>query len=295
MKDIDLMKMTSRMSVIVALVLTALKLYAVYVTDSLSILSSLFDSCMDMLASVGNLFAITLAARPADQQYRFGYGKLEAVSALVQSMFVLMSVLFILWEAFQRAMNPVVINEIDLGLRVMVVSIVLTLMLIALQNYTVRKTGSLAIKADALHYRTDLAVNFAVIASLYLSKYIPLLDSLCCMGIGIYVIFSTREIVRESLWVLLDREIPKYDQQTIMEIIRQYPGVLGFHNFRSRSSGRKIFIETHVEMDPGMTLRQADVLAQGIRVEVERIYPNAEILVHQDPAGDDPTEVRFEF
>lgn len=288
MDNQHLIKLVSRSSVAVALILTLTKIYAVYVTQSLSVLSSLFDSSLDMLASIGNLIAVTLSSRPADNKFRFGYGKLEAVSALIQSLLIIVSLLFLVIEALQRFFQTdLSISNSNAGIAAMGISIILTIALTAFQRYVISKTESLAIKADALHYKTDLAVNVVVIISLYLSQYYPHTDSFGCLLISGYVVWSTRIIIIESLAVLLDQEINSVDQKKIITILNNHPNVRGFHNFRTRTSGKRIFIEAHIEMDPGLTLIEAHTIAHELKDAVEAVYPNAEVMIHQDPSGYD--------
>jgi ferrous-iron efflux pump FieF len=290
-----LIQLASKASVGVALLLTLAKIYAVYETQSLSILSSLFDSSMDMVASIGNLIAVTFAARPADKKYQFGYGKLEAVSALIQSILMIASLLFLITEAVQRFFtSTTTVTHPAVGMWVMVFSILITLGLTAFQRYTIQHTQSLAIKADALHYKTDLAVNIIVMISLYLNRFYTSFDTFACIGICGYVMWSTRPIIMESLEVLLDKEINTEDQAKIIAILNNHPSVKGFHNFRTRSSGKRIFIEAHVEMDARLTLVEAHIIAHELKDAVEAIYPYAEMIVHQDPAGHDSSyERRF--
>ncbi|MDP3936241.1 MAG: cation transporter dimerization domain-containing protein, partial [Alphaproteobacteria bacterium] len=155
-------------------------------------------------------------------------------------------------------------------------------------------TQSLAIKADSLHYKTDLAVNFIVLLSLFLNTYFNNIDTIACIGICGFVIWTSRHIVSESLEVLLDKEINAEQQSKIVAILNNHPSVKGFHNFRTRSSGKRIFIEAHIEMDPKLTLVEAHIIAHELKDAVETIYPQAEMIVHQDPAGYDETyERRF--
>jgi ferrous-iron efflux pump FieF len=295
MHNDSLVQWVSRSSVAVAAILIAGKVYAVYMTGSLSILSSLLDSAMDMVASLGNLVAVTIAAKPADKKFRFGYGKLEAVSALMKSLLIIGSIIFLVFEAIQRFFQEesAILNP-EIGMWVMVLSIVLTMGLTLFQQYVIRKTNSIAVKADALHYHTDLAVNVVVIGSLYLSRYYSHVDSIACLLISGYVVWSIRGIIGESLAVLLDKEIPSKDKQTIIAVLNNHPKVMGFHNFRTRTSGKKIFIEAHVEMDPSLTLIEAHTIAHELKDAVLELYPESEMIVHQDPVGHDAyAEQRF--
>lgn len=295
MDNYRLTQIASQSSVAVALILTCAKIYAVYTTQSLSILTSLFDSSIDMVASIGNLIAITVANKPASSKFQFGYGKLEAVSALIQSILIIVSLLFLIAEAAQRFFqNDANVIHAQVGINVMIISIFLTIGLMIFQNYVIKRTKSIAIKADSLHYKTDLAVNSVVIISLLLSPYYAHIDSFASLCISLYVILSTRHIIKESLSVLLDQEIESKEKQQIIDILNNHPKVLGFHNFRTRTSGKRIFIEAHIEMDPKLSLIEAHHIAHELKDSVEAIYPHAEMIVHQDPAGHDTSsEKRF--
>lgn len=288
MHNDNLVKLASRASVAVSSILTIAKLYAIYDTNSLSILSSLLDSSFDLAASVTNMIAITIAARPADLTFRFGYGKLEAVSALMQSILMILSVAYLVFESITRLFQPdqEVVHTFT-GTVVMAVSVGFTLILITFQHYVIQRTHSIAIRADALHYRTDLLVNIAVLISIYLTQYLGFIDSIMCIVISLYVVISTRHILTESLNVLLDREINQADQTAIKDILTRHPNVRGIHNFRTRTSGNKIFIEAHIEMESTLTLIQSHHIANELKDAVEAAYPAAEVLIHQDPAGND--------
>ena len=290
MNNDHLIQLASRSSVIVALILIIAKSYAVYVTSSLSVLSSLFDSSLDMVASIGNLIAVTIASRPADHKFRFGYGKLEAVSALIQALLIIISLLFLISEAVKRFFQgETSVLQPEFGIGIMAISMLITLGLSIFQHYVVKRTTSIAIKAEALHYKTDLAVNFFVIISLYFSRYYSNIDSISCLIISGYVVWSTRAIITESLAVLLDKEIEYTDKEKILTILRNHPMVKGFHNFRTRTSGKRIFIEAHIEMDPELTLIEAHTISHELKDAVEAVYPHAEIIIHQDPVGYDKT------
>lgn len=295
MYNVHLVKLASRLSVATAFILTITKIYGAYITQSLSLLSSLFDSSIDMMASIGNLIAVTLAAKPADNRFRFGYGKLEAISALIQALLIIFSLFYLIVEAVQRFFDPILsMPHPKIGIVIMVISIALTLLLTLFQRYVIKKTNSLAIKADSLHYKTDLAINLVVILALSLSQYYPHIDSISCLFISGFVMWSTRTIMKESLAVLLDKEIDHTEKSNIVNILNNHSKVKGFHNFRTRTSGKKIFIEVHIEMEPTLTLIESHNIAHELKDAVEDLYPESEMIIHQDPIGHDKiTEKRF--
>ncbi|MBI1195975.1 MAG: cation diffusion facilitator family transporter [Gammaproteobacteria bacterium] len=279
-----LMKRATYASVATALILIIAKLYAWFATDSVSILASLIDSSLDALASMVNLLAVRHALAPADHEHRFGHGKLESLSGLAQSTFITGSAGFLLLEAFARLMNPQPVKVVSLGIAVMVLSIVMTFLLLLLQRHTIRKTASTAIKADYLHYSMDLLVNGSVVVALLLAAGgWAGFDAVFAVCIVVFILHSAWGIAKESLEHLLDRELPDEDRARIEAIVRSYPGVCGMHDLRTRRAGRDVFIQLHLELPDNLTLVQAHAIADGVEVRIIEVYPDAEVIVHEDP------------
>lgn len=279
-----LMKRATYASVATATILIVAKLYAWFVTDSVSILASLIDSSLDALASLVNLLAVRHALAPADHEHRFGHGKLESLSGLAQSTFITGSAGFLMLEAFARLMNPQPVKVVGLGVGVMVLSIVLTFLLLLLQRHTIRKTNSTAIKADYLHYSMDLLVNGSVVVALLLAANgWAGFDAVFAVGIVVFILHSAWGIAKESLEHLLDRELPDEDRERIESIVLSYPGVYGMHDLRTRRAGRDVFIQLHLELPDNLTLVQAHAIADAVEVRIIEVYPDAEVIVHEDP------------
>ena len=288
-----LMRLATYASVSVAGVLIAVKLWAWTATDSVSLMSSLVDSLLDAAASVINLLAVRHALVPADSDHRFGHGKAEPLAGLAQSAFVFGSALFLLIEAGRRLITPRPLPHADIGIAVMVPSIALTLVLVIFQHYVVRRTGSLAIKADSLHYKSDLLVNVGVIVSLVLVSRMGwnLADPVMALGIAAAILWGAWRIGQEVLVHLMDQELPPEERQRISEIALGRPGVRGLHDLRTRSSGRHQFIQLHLEMDPHMQLIDAHHLADAVMDDIQQAFPMAEVLIHEDPEGfEEPPE-----
>ena len=282
-----LMKLATVASVSVASVLIGVKLTAWLMTDSISVLSSLVDSLLDVLASLVNMFAVYHALRPADREHRFGHGKAEPLAGLGQAAIISVSGVLLLIEAVSRLMSPRVVAHVDVGIGVMVFAIVITAALVVFQNYVVRKTGSTAIGADALHYKTDVFVNLSVIVSLGLSAWLGwhVADPLFGMAIGAYLLYGAWNIALRSLDLLMDREFPDHDRARIRDIVMQHPKVKGMHDLRTRSAGLQPFIQLHLELDGDMRLLEAHEIADEVEAQIKQAYPAAEVLIHQDPEG----------
>jgi ferrous-iron efflux pump FieF len=283
----SLMRVATYASLGVATFLILLKSGAWIATGSVSMLSTLVDSTLDAGASLVNLLAVRHALQPADREHRWGHGKAESLAGLAQAAFIAGSGLFLLLEVVGRLVTPRPIQQGAWGVGVMVVSIAVTLALVVFQAYVARRTRSLAIKADAFHYQTDVASNLAVIGSIVLAGWFGIyaadpLVALCIVG---YMAYGSIGIARSALDELMDRELPDADRQTIRAIAQRHPAVKSVHDLRTRSSGRNNFIQIHLEMDRALSLVEAHEISDEVMYNVEAAFPNSEVLIHQDPEG----------
>jgi len=285
----NLMRFATYASVSVATVLIFIKAGAWFATESVSLLSSLVDSLLDVGASVVNLIAVRHALQPADRDHRFGHGKAEALAGLAQAAFIAGSGAFLLLESIERFIQPREISNSETGIVVMVIAIIMTLLLVGFQSYVVKQTGSVAISADSLHYRADILVNVAVIVSLILASNLHwnLADPIFAILIVAYMSIGAYKIAIKSLDVLMDKEFPDEDRQRIKEIAESHEKILNVHDMRTRSSGATSFIQFHAEMDKEISLAEAHDIADEVMYMVEAAFPNTEVLIHQDPEGVD--------
>jgi ferrous-iron efflux pump FieF len=282
-----LMSMAGYGSVGVALTLTALKTWAWFATGSVALLSSLADSLLDLLASGVTLFAVKVAVSPADREHRFGHGKSEGIAGIVQAVIITGSAAYVCFQAIQRLLAPSPVESPAIGFFVMLSSLVLTIALVLVQRYVVAQTGSLAIAADAVHYRSDILTAFAVLGAIFMSTRwgLHILDPLLALVVVGLILWSVYTIVGEALNVLLDRELPDVDRKRIAAIARAHPEVRGLHDMRTRSSGAAQFIQFHLELDPAMNLTRAHEICDAVEAEVQQNFPAAEVLIHADPYG----------
>lgn len=283
------MRLATYSSVAVASILIFVKTGAWLSTESLSLLASLVDSMLDVGASLISLIAVHHALQPADKEHRFGHGKAEAIAGLAQSAFIAGSGVFLLFESADRLINPVKVVNTTLGISIMVIAIVLTVILVGFQTYVVRKTNSIAIKADTVHYRADLLVNLAVIVSLILAANFDLyvVDPIFAVLIVGYMSFGAYQISARSLDVLMDKEFPNSERERIKKIAESHRSVLNVHDMRTRSSGTTSFIQFHAEMPNDISLVEAHEIADEVMLMIEEAFPNTEVLIHQDPEGVD--------
>lgn len=291
-----LLRLATYASVTVAAILIVCKLGAWLVTDSVSLLSTMIDSMLDVLASLVNLIAIRHALQPADREHRFGHGKAEPLAGLAQAAFISGSAVFLVLESAERLVRPQEITSTDVGLIVMVFSIVLTLGLVGFQRYVVAKTGSVAIKADSLHYQTDVLVNISVIVSLLLASKLgwSLADPVFALGIAAYIVWGALSIGKSSLRILMDHELPDNDRTRIREISMSHEGVTNIHDLRTRSSGQQTFIQLHLEMDGNISLFEAHEISDAVEISLQEAFPMAEVLIHEDPEGVEEHRAEFQ-
>ncbi len=282
-----LMRLATYASVSVALVLIALKTGAWLATESIAMLSTLIDSLLDALASIVSLFAVRHALTPADREHRFGHGKAEALAALAQSAFIAGSAVLLLFQAAERLLRPRAVVEPEFGIAVMGVSIVLTVILVGFQMWVVRRTKSVAIAADSLHYKGDVLVNIAVIAALVLGSWFGWIyaDPAFGAAIAFFILYNAWLIVREALDMLMDRELPEDERKKIYRIARRHPEVDSLHDLRTRRAGQVSFIQFHLVLDAELTLLMAHEVSDRVELEVRQAFPGAEVLIHQDPTG----------
>jgi len=285
-KQDQLMRLATYASATVACVLIIAKLIAWMWSDSITLLATLIDSCLDAAASLITLYAVHHALQPADKEHRFGHGKAEALAGMGQSMFIAGSAVFLMLEAVNRLLHPKALPVIDIGIIVMILSIVLTFGLILFQNHVVRQTGSTAIMADSLHYKTDLLVNFAVIVALVLVSYgWTGVDPIFAIIIAMYILYSAWEIVVTAVHELMDKELSQEERAQIKSTVFSHPEVKGMHDLRTRKSGTTNFIQFHLELDGKLNLHQAHEIADEVEALLKAEWTDAEIIIHEDPHG----------
>ncbi|EKM94974.1 cation efflux family protein [Stutzerimonas degradans] len=268
----------------VALFLAVSKAVAWWLSGSVSLLAGLTDSLLDGAASLLNLLAVHYSLRPADDDHRYGHGKAEALAGLGQAAFIGVSALLVGAQGVDRLLHPQPLGAPLLGIVVIVVSLVLTVALLAYQQHVVRVTGSTAIRADSLHYRSDLLLNSSILLALVLASYgWAQLDAIFGIAIAFYILWSAASILREAGAVLMDTEVSPEISEDMHRLVCSVPGVLGCHDLRTRVSGTHWFIQLHLELPGELSLSRAHALCDQVEATIHERYPRAEVLVHADP------------
>jgi ferrous-iron efflux pump FieF len=278
----------TRLALSVAVILTVTKAIVWWMSGSVALLASLADSFLDLTASLTVFFAVRYAAEPADAEHRYGHGKAEAFSSVLQAILVAVSAALLMREGIDHLLNPVVIEASYWAIGVMVLSIVLTIGLLVVQTRALSKTGSVAIEGDRAHYMSDLAANMAVIIGIAGSSLAGLvwLDGAAAIGIAVWLGFTAWGVARGAVDQLMDRELPEEERERIRTLAEADPRIIDIHQLRTRASGPLVHIQFHLGLSPELTLNEAHHILVECENRVLSAYPAADILIHPDPHGE---------
>ncbi len=274
-------------SVATVAILIVIKLVAYWQSGSVSILATLVDSFSDAAVSLINFMAIRYSLKPADEEHRYGHGKVEGLAALFQAAFIVGAGVFLVFESVSRFGDPRPVGDSGFVIFVMVVSMVLSSLLVWIQNYSLDHAPSLAVEADRAHYSGDIAVNGGVVAVLLGLKFgaPSWIDPAFAVVVALYLGVVAFGIACKGVDMLLDRELPDESRAEIRDLVSRHPQVQGMHDLRTRKSGMNVYISFDIELDPDQSLRKAHEVVIALEEDILRLFPNAEILIHKDPAG----------
>lgn len=274
-------------SVSLALILLVAKAWAAYQTDSTAMLGSLADTALDVIASLTTLVGVRIAAVPADTDHRFGHGKAEALVSLAQVALISVSAIGILWRAADRLMHGAKTEAMETGIAVSVLAIVLTFVLLWYQRRVIERTGSVAIKTDNVHYKSDLMLNGSVIVALVLDQALHIAGADAAFGIGIalWLMWGAYRASSEAVHQLMDREWPEDERQEFLDAAAQYDELRGLHDLRTRKSGTLRFVQFHVWVPAEWTVQEAHDRLDHVEEQLQKQFPDTEILIHVDPEG----------
>ena len=274
-------------SIAVAFLLLGMKLWAVLSTGSAAMLGSLADTGLDLIASLATLFGVWFAAQPDDHNHRFGHGKAEALTAMLQVVLILLSALGLGIRAIAQFLSGARPQGAGEGVAVSVIAIAATLVLLVYQRAVIRRTGSLAIVTDNVHYQSDLMLNLAVIAALALDRWAGFAgaDAVLAFGIALWLGWGAWHASQAAIEQLMDQEWPIEKRERFLAVVAQHPELRGIHDLRTRTSGNRDFVQFHVWVDGRMTVSEAHRVMDEIEVKLLAAFPGIEILIHPDPEG----------
>ncbi|KGQ57148.1 cation diffusion facilitator family transporter [Gallibacterium anatis] len=277
-------KRAACLAIFTAFFLVSIKAIAWWKTGSVSILAAITDSLLDLLASFTNMLILRFALMPADDNHSFGHGKAESLASLAQGMFICGSVVFLFLQGIQRLHSPEITDHNIWGIAVTIVSVIMTAILVSFQKYTIKRTDSPAIKADSLHYQTDLFMNLGILIALVISYYgFVMADAICALIIAVYILINALKMVAESVQMLLDVALPEEEIAEIKKIAQRHPKVLGVHDIKTRRAGAVRFIQLHLELEDHLPLIVAHDITEELEQELQQAFPNSDIMIHQEP------------
>jgi ferrous-iron efflux pump FieF len=274
-------------SVGMALVLAGLKIWAVMRTDSTAMLGSLADTSLDLVASLATLAGVWIAAMPADEDHRFGHGKAEALSAMFQVVLISISAIGLAFRAIDQLVAGERVAAADEGILVSVIALGGTFALLAWQRHVIRQTGSLAIRTDNVHYKSDLLLNLGVISALVLDRYLGIAgaDPLFGLAIAAWLAWGAWRASTAAIDALMDKEWPEEKRLAFVERAARHPELSRLHDLRTRTAGAQDFVQFHVDMPPEMTVEQAHDILERVEKDLCGAFPGIELLIHIDPEG----------
>lgn len=269
-------------------IIIVMKIYAYASSNSVSMLASLLDSLGDIVVSSFAFFSIIVSLKPPDKEHRYGHGKAEGFSALIQACFLFSSALFLIFENAHRFFVPAEIENHKIGILVSCLTMLLTLILTYFQNRAYRAAPSLVLKAEQSHYRGDVLLNAAVVVALVvdMTASFKYADFIISLGIALYIIKTAKDIGQNAVDMLMDREISEAERNQIIDIVTGHKDVHGLHDLRTRQSGMNIYISFDVELEPSLSLEKAHSITRDLDLQILAHFPNAEIIIHTDPLGD---------
>jgi ferrous-iron efflux pump FieF len=274
----------------VAAVLTLMKLVIGIASGSVAVLASAVDSVLDMFVSIFNYFAISNSEKPADKTFNYGRGKIEALASVIEGTIITISGLYLLYQAIEKAINGKTSQYLEISIYVMIMSLIITISLVTYLNMVAKKTNSMVIKADALHYKTDVFSNVAVLSSLLLVTFTgyEIIDVFVGGGIALYIIYSSYELIHDGVLVLLDRAVDSELVVKIEKIIKDNNRVNTYHLLKTREAGHQTFVEVHLVFDCIITLMEAHKASDSIENKIKRLDKNRDwiINIHMDPYDD---------
>lgn len=283
----DLNRRAALASIAVALLLVGLKVWAVISTGSTAMLGSLADTTLDLVASLATLLGVWVASMPDDQNHRFGHGKAEALAAMFQVVLISISALGLGWRAVEQFASGGQTTGAESGVAVSVIAMAATLGLLAYQRTVIRKTGSLAISTDNVHYKSDLFLNLAVIAALALDHWVGIrgADPAFALAIALWLGWGAWGASQVAIEQLMDHEWPLEKRERFLAVVAVHPELKGLHDLRTRTSGNRDFVQFHVWVDGRMTVTEAHRVMDEIEEKLMAEFPGLEVLIHPDPEG----------
>ncbi len=274
------------LSVVSNTVLIVLKLIAGILSGSISIISEAIHSGMDLVAAVIAFFSVRMASKPADQQHPYGHGKIENVSGVVEGLLIFIAAGLIIVEAVIKLFNPARISQEMIAVAVMLFSGVVNFFVSRILYKTAKEEDSIALEADALHLKTDVYTSLGVGFGLLIIKLtgVPFLDPVIAILVACLIVKEAWVLCRSAFGPLMDTRLSDEDERKIKETMERFKGeILDYHSLRTRKSGNTKYIDFHMTVKEGVTVKESHCLSDRIESELEKTLRNTNINIHFEP------------
>ncbi|RQD67590.1 cation transporter [Campylobacter hepaticus] len=285
-----LQKKATLIASLCALILALMKLIVGLTSGSVAVLSSAIDSLMDFAISAFNFLALKKSSQEANENYNFGFSKIEALAGLLEGVFIVGAGIFIFYESIVKIYYKEEITDLNSSIYVMIFALIITALLVLFLNHVAKKTKSLIIESDALHYKTDCLSNACTLGSLILIYFtnLHIIDAIFGIIISLYTVFSAFKIVKKALAFLMDEALPKKQVDQICALISNHPEIISYHELKTRKTPNCNYLSMHLVFCPIISLLNAHKISDDIENSIRKMFDNEkwEIQIHLDPYDD---------
>jgi cation diffusion facilitator family transporter len=274
------------LSVLSNTVLLVSKIVTGLIIGSVSVVSEGIHSGIDLIAAVIALFSVRQSAKPPDAEHYYGHGKFENISGAVEALLILAAAFLIIWEAYLRLVNGVEIENINLGIIVMIISVIANIFVSRKLMQTAKKTESIALEADAWHLRTDIYTSLGILLGLVIIRFtgITILDPIMAILVALFILRAGIKLTWKAVRDLIDVRLPLSEETRIRSIIEKHSGhYFEFHQMRTRKAGPDRFIDFHLVVCKNANVEDAHRLADEMEHEIMEEFPRSSIIIHIEP------------
>jgi len=271
-------------SILAALLLTGFKFVVGFLTGSLGLLSEALHSCLDLLAALITFFSVRISDKPADAEHHFGHGKVENLSALIQTALLLLTCGWIVYEAIHRLLTKSAEIEVNIwSYAVVITSIVVDISRSRALSRVAKKHNSQALEADALHFSTDIWSSCVVLLGLICAQYgFYYADPVAALVVAVIVLYICCQIGKKAIDVLLDKA-PAQDYERVTGILSEHPEIKKFHNLKVRAAGADTFISFNIHLDPSMSFTDIHAFCDHLEKDIQQKIARCEVYIHAEP------------
>lgn len=283
--DNAIVRFAANAAFLIPFCIMCLKLFGYIITDSISLKASFIDSVSDIIASLVIIASIKISQKPANSAFQFGYGKVEALGSLIQSLFIFISGIYLFMEAIQSFIHKEEVKYSGIAIAIVITTCLLLFLLTRIQKYVISRTDSLIIKASFLHFHLDILFDIGVLITLLLNDLFHLryLDSIFGVCFTMYLFRNSFTIIKKSFEVLLDKSMSEKSKDQIKNILLRYQEIRYVEYVKTRISGMQKLITLKFYMDPNETLENVEKIKEAVIKDIFAVHKNCVIVIDVDP------------